>query len=134
MQKKIQISVDPIDAGNDAKVKSAIAAESGIPQQQITGFYLLRRSLDARSKLPKLLLTANVFFGEPPVERPAFRQAISSVEHSKHVAVIAGAGPAGLFAALMLIRSGIKPVIIERGKDVRARRREAPMAVVPVPQ
>ncbi len=124
MQKKIQISVDPIASEDDAKLKSAFAAESGLLQQQITGFYLLRRSLDARSKLPKLLITANVFFDEPPVERPVFRQALSAVEHSKYSVVIAGAGPAGLFAALMLIRSGIRPVIIERGKDVRARRRD----------
>ncbi|HVY73466.1 MAG TPA: FAD-dependent monooxygenase, partial [Puia sp.] len=67
------------------------------------------------------------FIDEPPLPIPVNRQLQRDVSRAKKTVVIAGAGPAGLFAALRLIRHGIRPLILERGKDVRARRRDLAM-------
>ena len=100
-------------------IKSLLAKESGCSEKNITGFYLLKRSLDARSKFPHILLTASVFINEPFQPRMLFNRILRDVSHATKSVLIVGAGPAGLFAALSLIRSGIRPIILERGKDIR---------------
>ncbi|HET7000318.1 MAG TPA: NAD(P)/FAD-dependent oxidoreductase, partial [Puia sp.] len=124
MQKKIQIKVPVIDATNEQLIKRLLAKESGLSEKKITGFHLLKRSLDARSRYPHILLTASVFIDEPYQSRKLAHQDLRDVKSASKSVIIIGAGPAGLFAALSLIRSGIKPIIIERGKDIRARRRD----------
>lgn len=84
---------------------------------------LLRRSLDGRAKNVRVNVSAAVYFNEPPEPLIGYRRDYPDVSRAPQ-AVIVGAGPAGMFAALRLIEAGIKPVIIERGKDVRARRRD----------
>lgn len=85
-------------------------------------FKLLRRSLDARKKRIQYQLKYRVYINEDESEDPFFIKN-SKLDPSKRV-VIVGSGPAGLFAAIKLIEEGIKPIIVERGKDVKTRRRD----------
>ncbi|HEY4935584.1 MAG TPA: NAD(P)/FAD-dependent oxidoreductase, partial [Puia sp.] len=124
MQKKIQIKIPATGMVNEHLVKSLFAKEAGCSENNITGFFLLKRSLDARSKFPQILLTASVFINEPFQTRVLAQQSLQDVSRANKSVIIIGAGPAGLFAALSLIRSGIRPIILERGKDIRARRRD----------
>src|ERR1700692_2759736 len=111
MQKKIQIKIPVSGSANEQLVKSLLAKEAGCSKNNITGFILLKRSLDARSKFPQILLTASVFINEPFQPRILFQQTLQDVSGANKSVIIIGAGPAGLFAALSLIRSGLKPVI-----------------------
>jgi uncharacterized protein len=124
MQKKIQIKIPSRDVSDEQILKGALAREAGYPESSITGYHLLKRSLDARSKFPQILITAIVFINEPFRIRELVEQPRRDVSRAPKSVVIIGAGPAGIFAALSLIRSGIRPVILERGKDIRARRRD----------
>jgi uncharacterized FAD-dependent dehydrogenase len=124
MQKNIQIKIPPAVAASEQLLKKELALHAGCAEKNITGFYLLKSSLDARSRQPLILLTAMVFIDEPFHPRTITHQPFRDVAQASRSVLIAGAGPAGLFAALRLIGSGIKPVILERGKEVRARRRD----------
>lgn len=84
---------------------------------------LERRSIDARSKQPKVNLRVSVYENETPATLFNFEKNYPDVSQKPSVIVV-GAGPAGLFAALRLIELGLKPIVIERGKDVQARRRD----------
>jgi uncharacterized FAD-dependent dehydrogenase len=124
MQKKIQIKVPAIDVSHEQIIRELLAGEAGVSPIEITGFLVQKRSLDARSRYPHILLTADVYINEPLPSRVLFQQPIADISGSGRSILIVGAGPAGLFAALQLIRCGIKPVILERGKDIRSRRRD----------
>ncbi len=113
----------PEQAADEAVFKKLLASGLGIAPGRITGYTLDKRSVDARSRQPKIVLQLTVFIDEPVKETIPFDPLLKNVANAPHV-VIAGAGPAGLFAALRLITLGYKPVIIERGKDVRSRRRD----------
>ncbi len=123
MIKTINISLLPAAAADEQSVKNAISAECAVSKKRITGYSILKRSVDARSRQPQIVLQVQVFIDEKVVEEPPFKPQLHDVTNAPHV-VIVGAGPAGLFAALKLIELGIKPIILERGKDVRSRRRD----------
>lgn len=124
MQQQLTIKITPKAASQADTLQESIARELSIPSSQITGYYIIKKSLDARSKQVWMMLTLKVFINEPFVERPVETLELKDVSKSHHKVIIVGAGPAGLFAALYLIENGIQPIILERGKDVRSRRRD----------
>lgn len=124
MQKHLSIKLLPSEAGNDQIIRSLIASSSGSALNQVTGYSIIKRSIDARGKQPWILLTLLAFIDEPFINRQSVNIHFPDVRKSDHTVIIIGAGPAGLFAALQLIEKGIKPILLERGKDVRSRRRD----------
>jgi len=116
----LQLSVRTEEAASDTFLKQKIASELRIKEDFV--FRIAKRSIDARRKPIKINLKIEVFLdGEtiPEINTKEYQ----NVTNGKPV-IIVGFGPAGMFAALKLIEKGLKPVIIERGKDVRARRRD----------
>lgn len=124
MQQKISLRLLPHEADDAAFVTSYIKESTGLKHVSVTGFHILKKSIDARSKTTWINLTVNAFIDEPFVERIKENLQLQDVTHARRSVIIIGAGPAGLFAALKLIEQGIQPIILERGKDVRARRRD----------
>lgn len=124
MQQTFTIKLLPAEASSATIVQQYAASHLGIKSDTITGYQIRKRSIDARSKQPWILLTITSFVNEPfHPATPATIQ-LRNVAASPNKVVIIGAGPAGLFAAVKLIELGIQPIILERGKDVRARRRD----------
>jgi uncharacterized FAD-dependent dehydrogenase len=124
MQKQCIIKISPSLANNETEIKKEVAHAYGFSVESITGYQILKKSLDARGRQPSFHFTLNVFIDEPFYPFIPFALRFNNVSAAKKSVIIAGAGPGGLFAALRLIESGIKPIILERGKDVRARRRD----------
>jgi uncharacterized FAD-dependent dehydrogenase len=123
MIKTIELVLLPEEAANELLITELSARQLGISPLTISSVQLRKRSIDARSKQVKFRLFVDVYINEPATE------AIFSKEQYKNVCdretvLIIGSGPAGLFAALKLIESGLKPIIIERGKNVKERRRD----------
>ena len=123
MQKELQIQVTPETAQNQEQLKTYISRQFNHAKNEIIHVDILKRSIDARQKSVKINLKVTVFLNETPVKKAIDIPGYTDVSDSQEVIVI-GAGPAGLFAALKLIEKGLKPIVIERGKDVRDRRRD----------
>ena len=125
MQKEIQVRLTPSESAHGPSLLKAISQITGEAESSITGYQILKKSIDARSRQQIWVnLTLIAFIKEPISKRfiePLLFPSLPS--HAKEVIII-GAGPAGLFAALECIQLGLRPIIIERGKDVRARRRD----------
>lgn len=124
MPTEILLQVSPLHAATPDLLKMDVAKTSRIPAQEIAHVQILKRSIDARQKNIRINLKVQVFTkGEPltvsDVPLPQYPQVGSRPE-----VVVVGAGPGGLFAALQLIELGLKPIVLERGKDVRGRRRD----------
>ncbi len=124
MQQQISIKLLPSEAENEYVVRQYIAQTTGRKITDVTGYHLLKRSIDARGKQAYINLSLNTFINEPFVKREVKKVDFRDVSKAGRKVIVIGAGPAGLFAALKLIEEGIQPVILERGKDVRARRRD----------
>ncbi|HYE55922.1 MAG TPA: FAD-dependent oxidoreductase [Chitinophagaceae bacterium] len=114
----------PSEAASSNIIIQYLASATGKKPAAITGFHILKQSIDARGKTPRINLTCNVFINEPFHNREITPFSFRDVHQANRKAIIVGAGPAGLFAALKLIENGIQPIVLERGKDVRARRRD----------
>jgi uncharacterized FAD-dependent dehydrogenase len=113
-----------IEQADDVAVQRQAAAEHlGIAPERITEIRIRRRSIDARQRQVRTHLHVDVYYDEPAPEESLPMPEYPSVVN-KPVVVIVGAGPAGMFAALRLIELGMKPIVLERGKDVRARRHD----------
>jgi uncharacterized FAD-dependent dehydrogenase len=122
MIKTIQIQVDPECAEKKHLLIKKISEDLKIVKNEIKDLNILKKSIDARQKHVKINLKIDVYINEEHLEKIE-KTKYKNVSKSKEVIII-GAGPAGLFAALKLIEEGIKPIIIERGKQVRNRRRD----------
>lgn len=117
----VEINITPELRDDLLKIKALACRKAGIDNNEDVRMNIVRRSLDARKKDPKYLLKIELYKGEEDQHDTPYVPVDVSSRPTVH---IIGAGPAGYFAALELIRQGLKPVIIERGKDVRERRRD----------
>ena len=123
MIQEYQVRVQPHVAANEQALRSWLADEYGFDVRTLTAVRILRRSIDARQRTIFVNLKVCCYINEQP------RQDEYVVTHYPDVssapqAIVVGAGPGGLFAALRLIELGIRPIVLERGKDVRERKRD----------
>ena len=122
MIEEFQIRVTPRTAASDDEIVSAIAHDKHIVPARIKGVRIIKRSIDARQRNVMVNLKVQTYIDEP-VKNDYLIAPITykKVDGSKQ-AIVVGAGPGGLFAALRLIELGIKPIVLERGKNVVDRR------------
>lgn len=120
MQKEYQIRVLPEVAGQEALLRAYILEKEGLDPEELRHVEILRRSVDARARQAYINLKVRLFIGEEFREESMQLPEFKNVKHAREVIII-GMGPAGLFAALELLEQGLKPVILERGKDVKDR-------------
>ena len=124
MKKELQLQLSPEEAYADLLFQQLALKKAGLSSDDSHAIARqTRRSIDARGRQVRVNVTAEVFSNEPPTPLLETPKAYQNVSNKDQLIVI-GAGPAGLFAALRAIELGIKPILIERGKDVRARRRD----------
>lgn len=123
MIKELSIRVVPKVAATPTLLKEEASKQLGIAPKRIAAVQTLRSSIDARQRTVLFNLTLRVFVDEPAPQLPYEETEYPNVEHSRPVVVV-GAGPGGLFAALRLIERGLKPIVLERGKDVHSRKKD----------
>ena len=127
MIQELQLRVSPRTAASMGDIASHIAKHNDIPAQSISGIRVLKRSIDARQRNVVVNLKVRVYINEPMTQDYLMPPIDYKAVDGKRQAVVVGMGPGGLFAALRLIELGIKPIVLERGKDVMQRRIDASM-------
>lgn len=123
MQQTVSLTLEPEIALDDAVLRQYIQKTYLKTIDKDFSIRRMRQSIDARKGQVKINLDVEIYSGEIPPPEMEFQKEYQDVSQ-KRQAIIVGAGPAGMFAALRLIELGIKPILLERGKDVRARRRD----------
>ena len=123
MPRELQIQVAPEVAAKQPLLTTHVAKLMQVNPDEITHVAILKRSIDARQKAIKINLKVAVYWNEEYKETTIPLPDYKDVSNNREV-IIVGAGPAGLFAALQLIELGLKPIVLERGKDVQDRRRD----------
>jgi len=122
MQKDIEITLPPHEVASEKAIFDILSKTLKVSRDQIKDFKILKRSIDARSRKVVYRMQVRVFINENYLpEEISFKY--PKIGDDKKV-IIVGAGPAGLFAALQCIENGLKPIVVERGKDVKQRRRD----------
>lgn len=123
MVNEYQLRVLPEQAASEQSLKQYISREKGLDVRTINAVQVIKRSIDARQRTIFVNVKARVFINEQPDNEQFIRTEYKNVKHARQVIVV-GAGPGGLFAALKLIELGLKPIIVERGKNVRERKED----------
>ncbi len=123
MIKEIELKLRPNELDDEKAIQGRIAGKLSLKPGQIQEIRPLRRSIDARGHHPYFRIKYQVFIGETHQAEPALMDRLKDVSQAPPV-IIVGAGPAGLFAALELIEAGLKPIVLDRGKDVQSRRKD----------
>ena len=118
-----QLRILPEQAASEQSLKQYIGREKGLDIRTINAIRILKRSIDARQRTIYVNLTIRVFVNETPSEEEFERTDYPNVE-GRPAVIVVGAGPGGLFAALKLIELGLRPIVIERGKNVRERKED----------
>ena len=126
MTNEYQIRVVPEVAAQEDRLKAFLADEYGFDVRTINGLRILKRSIDARQRQIYVNLKVRVYINEQPHDDEYQRTEYPNVEGRPQVIVV-GAGPGGLFAALRLIELGLRPIVLERGKDVHERKKDLAM-------
>lgn len=123
MVNEYQIRVMPQVASAEQNIAEYIAQEKGFDVRTINAVRVLKRSIDARQRQVYVNLSVRVYINEVPQDKGFLQTEYPDVSRGKQVIVV-GEGPAGLFASLRLIEHGLRPIVIERGKDVRERKKD----------
>ena len=123
MTNEYQIRVVPEVAVQEDRLKAYLAEEHGLDVRTIYGVRILKRSIDARQRQIFVNLKVRVYVNEQPTDDEYVRTEYPNVEGCPQVIVV-GAGPGGLFAALRLIELGLRPIVLERGKNVHDRKKD----------
>lgn len=123
MIKEVELKLLPEEAADEPLVRRRAIQKAKAAVERVESVRILRRSIDARGRRPFFRVRAAVYQDESYVPEPALLDRLRPVD-DRRTAVIIGAGPAGYFAALELLELGVKPILFDRGKDVRSRRRD----------
>ena len=123
MTYEYNIRVLPEVAANEQQLKAYLVHEKGLDEKTLNATRILKRSIDARQRTVFVNLTVRAYVNEVPKDDEYRHTVYNNVEGHPQVIVV-GAGPGGLFAALRLIELGLRPIVVERGKDVRERKKD----------
>src|SRR6478735_8171436 len=118
MIKKLDLRLSPSVAFDDTALLAHLHKEGHIPAHKEVNLLKERRSIDARGRQVLVNLSLSLFIDEPLPPSISYKPTFANVATKKQI-IIVGAGPAGLFAALRCVELGYKPILLERGKDVR---------------
>lgn len=125
MIEKLQLRTDPPTAASILKLAAIASTKLSIDANRITAVVIRRRSIDARQRKVAVELTLDVHIDSKPDNlSQCTPEKFGRLPEDAPQAVVVGAGPAGLFAALRLIQLGVRPIVVERGKDVDSRRKD----------
>lgn len=122
--KELQLRVNPKTAYTDNLLRQHIAQQENMSVDDIAFIKIVKRSIDARQRQVMVNLKVRVYSGETPENTSLISPIDYKPVSGSRQAIVVGAGPGGLFAALRLIELGIKPIVLERGKDVNERRKD----------
>jgi len=123
MIKTVELKLLPAQAADLEQIHQQALRKAKLPEHRVQDLQLLKRSIDARGSQPVVRLRVALHVDEPLQPEPAILAQFKDVSYRPTVLIV-GAGPTGYFAALELIELGLRPIVFDRGKDVRARRRD----------
>lgn len=123
MIKEMNLRILPQDAYNEQSLSRYVAREYALDERTIRSVRVLRRSIDARQRTIFVNVSVRIYINEEPTAPEYTATHYRDVSEKPNVLVV-GAGPGGLFAALKLIELGLRPIVVERGKDVHERKKD----------
>ncbi len=123
MVQEVDIKILPEKLSNESYIRNLLISRHLEHGDELTGYQLIKKSIDARGREPLYLLRYRLFIDEMMPTSEAYDFILPNIEKSKKIAII-GAGPAGYFAALELIQLGLRPIVFDRGTDVQSRRKD----------